>query len=78
MSSEREAVMKVLNLAFMFADGGQVGLGAWQMECMEKMESNFKSCHVFLVTVLNKAVGRGSFPHPESIARSLMTDMEQW
>lgn len=33
------------------------------MESIEKMESDFKNCHMFLVTVLNKAVCRGSFPH---------------
>lgn len=27
------------------------------------MESDFKNCHMFLVTILNKAVCRGSFPH---------------
>uniref|UniRef100_A0A0E9SVA1 Uncharacterized protein n=1 Tax=Anguilla anguilla TaxID=7936 RepID=A0A0E9SVA1_ANGAN len=27
------------------------------------MESDFKNCHMFLVTVLNKAVCRGSFPY---------------
>lgn len=35
------------------------------MESIEKMESDFKNCHMFLVTVLNKAVCRGSFPHCE-------------
>ena len=35
------------------------------MESIEKMESDFKNCHVFLVTILNKAVCRGSFPHCE-------------
>lgn len=34
-----------------------------RMESIEKMESDFKNCHMFLVTVLNKAVCRGSFPH---------------
>lgn len=29
------------------------------------MESDFKNCHMFLVTILNKAVCRGSFPHRE-------------
>uniref|UniRef100_A0A4W3JCR5 Uncharacterized protein n=2 Tax=Callorhinchus milii TaxID=7868 RepID=A0A4W3JCR5_CALMI len=41
------------------------------------MESDFKNCHMFLVTVLNKAVCRGSFPHLESLASSLMAGMEQ-
>uniref|UniRef100_A0A8C9BDT4 Gamma-tubulin complex component n=1 Tax=Phocoena sinus TaxID=42100 RepID=A0A8C9BDT4_PHOSS len=36
-----------------------------KMESIEKMESDFKNCHMFLVTVLNKAVCRGSFPHRE-------------
>ncbi|XP_034879790.1 gamma-tubulin complex component 5 isoform X3 [Mirounga leonina] len=65
VSFVKEAIMKVLNLALMFADGWQAGLGAWQMESIEKMESDFKNCHMFLVTVLNKAVCRGSFPHCE-------------
>lgn len=30
------------------------------------MESDFKNCHMFLVTILNKAVCRGSFPHCKS------------
>ena len=36
-----------------------------RMESIEKMESDFKNCHMFLVTILNKAVCRGSFPHCE-------------
>ncbi|KAK1334695.1 hypothetical protein QTO34_005703, partial [Cnephaeus nilssonii] len=63
VSFVKEAIMKVLNLALLFADGWQAGLGAWQMESIEKMESDFKNCHMFLVTILNKAVCRGSFPH---------------
>uniref|UniRef100_A0A8C2N7D9 Gamma-tubulin complex component n=1 Tax=Capra hircus TaxID=9925 RepID=A0A8C2N7D9_CAPHI len=63
VSFVKEAIMKVLNLALMFAEGWQAGLGAWQMESIEKMESDFKNCHMFLVTILNKAVCRGSFPH---------------
>uniref|UniRef100_A0A8C2N7H0 Gamma-tubulin complex component n=1 Tax=Capra hircus TaxID=9925 RepID=A0A8C2N7H0_CAPHI len=65
VSFVKEAIMKVLNLALMFAEGWQAGLGAWQMESIEKMESDFKNCHMFLVTILNKAVCRGSFPHCE-------------
>uniref|UniRef100_A0A8B9FUS1 Gamma-tubulin complex component n=1 Tax=Amazona collaria TaxID=241587 RepID=A0A8B9FUS1_9PSIT len=63
VSFVKEAIMKVLNLVLMFADRWQAGLGAWKMESIEKMESDFKNCHMFLVTVLNKAVCRGSFPH---------------
>nr|XP_054387941.1 gamma-tubulin complex component 5 isoform X4 [Pongo abelii] len=63
VSFVKEAIMKVLNLALMFADGWQAGLGTWRMESIEKMESDFKNCHMFLVTILNKAVCRGSFPH---------------
>ncbi|XP_029807499.1 gamma-tubulin complex component 5 isoform X3 [Suricata suricatta] len=77
VSFVKEAIMKVLNLALMFADGWQAGLGAWQMESIEKMESDFKNCHMFIVTILNKAVCRGSFPHLESLALSLMAGMEQ-
>ncbi|XP_070353232.1 gamma-tubulin complex component 5 isoform X3 [Equus asinus] len=77
VSFVKEAIMKVLNLALMFAEGWQAGLGAWQMESIEKMESDFKNCHMFLVTILNKAVCRGSFPHLESLALSLMAGMEQ-
>ncbi|XP_073917998.1 gamma-tubulin complex component 5 isoform X4 [Castor canadensis] len=77
VSFVKEAIMKVLNLALMFAEGWQMGLGAWQMESIEKMESDFKNCHMFLVTILNKAVCRGSFPHLESLALSLMAGMEQ-
>nr|XP_055182065.1 gamma-tubulin complex component 5 isoform X5 [Nyctereutes procyonoides] len=77
VSFVKEAIMKVLNLALMFADGWQAGLGTWQMESIEKMESDFKNCHMFLVTILNKAVCRGSFPHLESLALSLMAGMEQ-
>nr|XP_012615717.1 gamma-tubulin complex component 5 isoform X5 [Microcebus murinus] len=67
VSFVKEAIMKVLNLALMFADGWHAGLGAWRMESIEKMESDFKNCHMFLVTILNKAVCRGSFPHCEYI-----------
>ncbi|XP_040825079.1 gamma-tubulin complex component 5 isoform X3 [Ochotona curzoniae] len=67
VSFVKEAIMKVLNLALMFAEGWQAGLGAWRMESIEKMESDFKNCHMFLVTILNKAVCRGSFPHCEYI-----------
>ncbi|XP_007533952.1 gamma-tubulin complex component 5 [Erinaceus europaeus] len=77
VSFVKEAIMKVLNLALMFAEGWQAGLGAWRMESIEKMESDFKNCHMFLVTILNKAVRRGSFPHLESLALSLMAGMEQ-
>uniref|UniRef100_A0A674IY24 Gamma-tubulin complex component n=1 Tax=Terrapene triunguis TaxID=2587831 RepID=A0A674IY24_9SAUR len=77
VSFVKEAIMKVLNLVLMFADRWQAGLGAWRMESIEKMESDFKNCHMFLVTVLNKAVCRGSFPHLESLAVSLMAGMEQ-
>uniref|UniRef100_A0A286XLD3 Gamma-tubulin complex component n=1 Tax=Cavia porcellus TaxID=10141 RepID=A0A286XLD3_CAVPO len=77
VSFVKEAIMKVLNLALMFAEGWQAGLGTWQMESIEKMESDFKNCHMFLVTILNKAVCRGSFPHLESLALSLMAGMEQ-
>ncbi|XP_053768936.1 gamma-tubulin complex component 5 isoform X4 [Desmodus rotundus] len=77
VSFVKEAITKVLNLALLFADGWQAGLGAWRMESIEKMESDFKNCHVFLVTILNKAVCRGSFPHLESLALSLMAGMEQ-
>uniref|UniRef100_A0A2K6G8U6 Gamma-tubulin complex component n=1 Tax=Propithecus coquereli TaxID=379532 RepID=A0A2K6G8U6_PROCO len=77
VSFVKEAIMKVLNLALMFADGWHAGLGAWRMESIEKMESDFKNCHMFLVTILNKAVCRGSFPHLESLALSLMAGMEQ-
>ncbi|XP_016064441.1 PREDICTED: gamma-tubulin complex component 5 [Miniopterus natalensis] len=77
VSFVKEAIMKVLNLALMFADGWQAGLGAWQMESIEKMESDFKNCHMFLVTILNKAVCRGSFPHLESLALSLTAGVEQ-
>ncbi|XP_041055513.1 gamma-tubulin complex component 5 isoform X2 [Carcharodon carcharias] len=77
ISFVKEAIMKVLNLVLMFADRWQTGLGVSKMESIEKMESDFKNCHMFLVTVLNKAVCRGSFPHLESLASSLMAGMEQ-
>lgn len=38
-----------------------------RIESIDKMESDFKNCHMFLVTILNKAVCRGSFPHCKSI-----------
>ncbi|XP_048453519.1 gamma-tubulin complex component 5 isoform X2 [Rhincodon typus] len=63
ISFVKEAIMKVLNLVLMFADRWQTGLGVSKIETIEKMESDFKNCHMFLVTVLNKAVCRGSFPH---------------
>nr|XP_020848413.1 gamma-tubulin complex component 5 isoform X3 [Phascolarctos cinereus] len=68
VSFVKEAIMKVLNLVLMFADRWQAGLGAWKMESIEKMESDFKNCHMFLVTVLNKAVCRGSFPHCNGVS----------
>nr|XP_016847443.1 PREDICTED: gamma-tubulin complex component 5 [Anolis carolinensis] len=77
VSFVKEAIMKVLNLVLMFAERWQAGLGAWKMESITKMESDFKNCHMFLVTVLNKAVCRGSFPHLESLTLSLMAGMEQ-
>uniref|UniRef100_A0A8C9B847 Gamma-tubulin complex component n=1 Tax=Phocoena sinus TaxID=42100 RepID=A0A8C9B847_PHOSS len=43
-----------------------------KMESIEKMESDFKNCHMFLVTVLNKAVCRGSFPHREYYVKILL------
>lgn len=41
---------------------------SFRIESIDKMESDFKNCHMFLVTILNKAVCRGSFPHRESAA----------
>ena len=43
-----------------------------RMESIEKMESDFKNCHMFLVTILNKAVCRGSFPHCEYYVKILL------
>lgn len=76
VSSVKEAIMKMLNIVLMFADRWQAGLRHWRMESIEKMESDFINCHKFLVKVLNKAVCRGSFPHLESLALSLMAGME--
>ncbi|KAM4045971.1 gamma-tubulin complex component 5 isoform 1-T1 [Anomaloglossus baeobatrachus] len=77
VSSVKEAIMKVLNVVLMFADRWHAGFGAWKAESILKMESDFTNCHKFLVKVLNKAVCRGSFPHLESLALSLMAGMEQ-
>ncbi|XP_075056188.1 gamma-tubulin complex component 5 isoform X3 [Mixophyes fleayi] len=77
VSSVKEAIMKVMNVVLMFADRWHAGLGAWKAESIMKMESDFTNCHKFLVKVLNKAVCRGSFPHLESLALSLMAGMEQ-
>jgi len=41
-----------------------------RIESIDKMESDFKNCHMFLVTILNKAVCRGSFPHCKSSTAS--------
>ncbi|XP_068449197.1 gamma-tubulin complex component 5 [Clinocottus analis] len=71
----KEAIMKVLNLVLIFSDRWRAG--AWRIESIDKMESDFKNCHMFLVTILNKAVCRGSFPHLESLALSLMAGFEQ-
>ncbi|XP_018418313.1 PREDICTED: gamma-tubulin complex component 5 [Nanorana parkeri] len=77
VSSVKEAILKVMNVVLMFADRWHAGLGAWKAESIVKMESDFTNCHKFLVKVLNKAVCRGSFPHLESLALSLMAGMEQ-
>ncbi|KAJ8399612.1 hypothetical protein AAFF_G00410230 [Aldrovandia affinis] len=77
VSFVKEAIMKVLNLVLVFSDRWQTGTGAWKVESIDKMESDFKNCHMFLVTILNKAVCRGSFPHLESLALSLMAGFEQ-
>ncbi|XP_061744723.1 gamma-tubulin complex component 5 [Nerophis ophidion] len=77
VSFVKEAIMKVLNLVLIFSDRWQAGFGAWKIESIYKMESDFKNCHMFLVTILNKAVCRGSFPHLESLALSLMAGFEQ-
>ncbi|KAL1023411.1 hypothetical protein UPYG_G00040520 [Umbra pygmaea] len=77
VSFVKEAIMKVLNLVLIFCDRWQAGFGAWKIESIDKMESDFKNCHMFLVTILNKAVCRGSFPHLESLALSLMAGFEQ-
>uniref|UniRef100_A0A3P8VCE4 Gamma-tubulin complex component n=1 Tax=Cynoglossus semilaevis TaxID=244447 RepID=A0A3P8VCE4_CYNSE len=78
VSFVKEAIMKVLNLVLIFSDRWRAGFGAWKMESIDKMESDFKNCHMFLVTILNKAVCRGSFPHLESLALSLMAGFEQY
>ncbi|XP_046892753.1 gamma-tubulin complex component 5 isoform X2 [Hypomesus transpacificus] len=77
VSFVKEAIMKVLNLVLIFSDRWHAGFGAWEIESIDKMESDFKNCHMFLVTILNKAVCRGSFPHLESLALSLMAGFEQ-
>lgn len=77
VSFVKEAIMKVLNLVLIFSDRWRAGFGAWKIESIDKMESDFKNCHMFLVTILNKAVCRGSFPHLESLALSLMAGFEQ-
>lgn len=77
VSFVKEAIMKVLNLVLIFSHRWQAGFGAWKIESIDKMESDFKNCHMFLVTILNKAVCRGSFPHLESLALSLMAGFEQ-
>ncbi|XP_061680338.1 gamma-tubulin complex component 5 isoform X1 [Syngnathoides biaculeatus] len=77
VSFVKEAIMKVLNLVLIFSDRWQAGFGVWKIESIAKMESDFKNCHMFLVTILNKAVCRGSFPHLESLALSLMAGFEQ-
>ncbi|XP_077462813.1 gamma-tubulin complex component 5 [Stigmatopora argus] len=77
VSFVKEAIMKVLNLVLIFSDRWQAGFAAWKIESISKMESDFKNCHMFLVTILNKAVCRGSFPHLESLALSLMAGFEQ-
>ncbi|CAH2223398.1 gamma-tubulin complex component 5 isoform X2 [Pelobates cultripes] len=77
VSSVKEAIMKVMNVVLMFAERWHAGLGAWKLESIVKMESDFTNCHKFLVKVLNKAVCRGSFPHLESLALSLMAGMEK-
>ncbi|XP_053722858.1 gamma-tubulin complex component 5 [Synchiropus splendidus] len=77
VSFVKEAIMKVLNLVLIFSERWQAGYGAWKIESIDKMESDFKNCHMFLVTILNKAVCRGVFPHLESLALSLMAGFEQ-
>ncbi|KAJ8256152.1 hypothetical protein COCON_G00200160 [Conger conger] len=77
VSIVKEAIMKVLNLVLLFSDRWQAGTGAWKVESIDKMESDFKNCHMFLVTILNKAVCRGSFPQLESLVLSLMAGFEQ-
>ncbi|KAM9848381.1 gamma-tubulin complex component 5 [Aulostomus maculatus] len=77
VSFVKEAIMKVLNLVLIFSERWQAGFGAWKIESIDKMEFDFKNCHMFLVTILNKAVCRGSFPHLESLALSLMAGFEQ-
>uniref|UniRef100_A0A8C6TH80 Gamma-tubulin complex component n=1 Tax=Neogobius melanostomus TaxID=47308 RepID=A0A8C6TH80_9GOBI len=71
VSFVKEAIMKVLNLVLIFSDRWQAGFGAWKIESIDKMESDFKNCHMFLVTILNKAVCRGSFPHLVSLLSNL-------
>ncbi|XP_049761433.1 gamma-tubulin complex component 5 isoform X3 [Elephas maximus indicus] len=66
-----------LNVQLQEAVGQRYPEDSSRMESIEKMESDFKNCHMFLVTILNKAVCRGSFPHLESLALSLMAGMEQ-
>lgn len=46
---------------------------SFRIESIDKMESDFKNCHMFLVTILNKAVCRGSFPHCESVVWVIMS-----
>nr|XP_032832759.1 gamma-tubulin complex component 5-like [Petromyzon marinus] len=77
VSYVKQAIMKVCNLALVFADRWRAGPTALRADVLARTEGDLKSCHVFLVTILNKAVRRGSFPHLESLALALAAGMER-
>ncbi|KAK3589216.1 hypothetical protein CHS0354_020077 [Potamilus streckersoni] len=72
----KEAVMKVLNLSLHFQRKWDQGIDEVMLKTIQDMESEFTRCIQFLASFLSNIIKRGSFPHLESLAFSLVTSTE--
>lgn len=69
----KEAIMKILNLTLHFRQRWERGLERFSTADAERVEAEFTKCTHFIVSFLEKAVEKGSYPHLETLAFSLST-----
>ncbi|XP_072028660.1 gamma-tubulin complex component 5-like [Amphiura filiformis] len=71
VSLVREAVVKVLNIALVFQRKWDAGIHTFSDDSINKMESEFNNCSIFLSTMLINMTKRGAFPHLAALSFSL-------
>ncbi|XP_065916351.1 gamma-tubulin complex component 5-like isoform X2 [Dysidea avara] len=67
----KEAILRILGLALSFGKKWRQALTTTTSREIDSINSEFTKCTHFLVTLLNKVIKRGSFPHLESLAFSI-------